>query len=123
MRIHQVEIRIAGKHTQLDSRILGKTRDQGDHTEAITAPILAQYEELHLATRPAQPIDRARRDDRRPIHPVPQFLVLRDRFQVRRKPRRCFVPGAVDPGRHRDGVTPIGRSTGGREYDSVSVKV
>ena len=123
MRIHQVEIRIAGKHTEVNPRILGEARDQGDDAEAIAAPILTQYQKLHLATRPAQPIDRAGRDDCRPIHPVPQFLVLRDRFQVRRKPRRCFVPGAVDPGRHRDGVTPIGRSTGGREYDSVSVSV
>lgn len=120
--VHEVEIRVAGKNPQFDTSRFSQTRDQRNDTETVAAPVLAQYQDPHLARR-AQSRDQPRRNGRRPIHPLPDFRVLRNRRQVRRKSRRCLVAGRIDRECHRDGVTPIGPAGGRREYRSVNVSV
>ena len=122
VRIHDIEIGVAGKDPQINTSRFSKTRDQWNDAETIAAPVLTQHQDPYR-TRRTQSLDLVSRNSRRPVHPLPHFVVFRDRRQVLRKPRRGLVACRIDRERHRDGVTPMGRSDGGREYESVTVSV
>ena len=121
--IHDVEIRVAGQDSQLSPRGISEPSDQRHGAETIAAPVLTEDKESRVSRARAHPFDQLGRDDGRPVHPLPELRMLRHRLQVRRKTRCGIVTRRVDRERHRDGVTPIGRSAGGREYDSVTVSV